>query len=143
MEIVGLVRVLTNVCALRRQKQLGRAHQISGPHIQSQVVQILLPAHRIRLNATQDTLRLEQRHVPMEIGTRLPVKCRPLRHLHVGVHCHGVVMVRVIVRATMQHAIMMMAIVLKPVLKHTFPIIPTVEVMQALDIRVWVTIVLH
>ena len=28
MEIVGLVRVLTNVCALRRQKQLGRAPMI-------------------------------------------------------------------------------------------------------------------
>ena len=51
------------------------AHQTSRPTIQSQVVQILLPAHRMRLRVTQGTLHLEQQRVPMEIGTHLPVKC--------------------------------------------------------------------
>ena len=51
------------------------AHQTSRPTIQSQVVQILLPVHRMRLHVTQGTLHLEQQRVPMEIGTHLPVKC--------------------------------------------------------------------
>ena len=122
MEIVGLVRVLTNVCALRRQKQLGRAPMIVN------VVVIV----EVEFVARQKGIQ----KVVLRVTVRRTGIVKPVVQIIILIiiNANPVLPVKRHHRAV--HLLHRAPAPLEPVGKHTSPTIPTVAVIQALDIRV-------